>query len=60
MFHDFFPLIGRYARPKSTPTQCKLSGHQLIPMKAIAASKAAATPVIPKNNMQATRQLFET
>jgi hypothetical protein len=28
-------------------------------MMAIAASKAAEKPVIPKNNMQATRQLFE-
>jgi hypothetical protein len=29
-------------------------------MMAIAASKAAATPVVPKANMQAARQLFET
>jgi len=60
MFHDFFPLIGCYARPKSTPTQCELSRHQLILMMASAASKAAVTPVHPKSNMQAARQLFET
>jgi hypothetical protein len=41
-------------------TQCELSRHQLIPMKAIAASKAAATPVIPEATCKPRAKLFET
>jgi hypothetical protein len=41
------------------PVRYEHPGFQLIPMMAVAASKAAASPSYDEGSMQTARQLFE-